>query len=50
MTLLRLDSEGETETDFNAGIHVKACGNAKIGVRILNRMTELSRPNFERTA
>ena len=23
---------------------------AKIGVRILNRMTELGRPNFERTA
>jgi hypothetical protein len=23
---------------------------ARVGVRILNRMTELSRPNFERTA
>jgi hypothetical protein len=23
---------------------------AKIGVRVLNRMTELGRPNFERTA
>jgi len=43
-----------TQPVIGPKLKMRSCENqkteAKIGVRILNRMTELGRPNFERTA